>query len=341
MELEKYEIDVLNVADADAILIHFEDNKGVERVIAIDAGRYDNGDDVAQFVRNRYHLDKIDMAICTHCDYDHYGGFIKMIEQYEKNQGEGVKIKTLWVNDPGTYVDADDFKRYRKDENAKNKIRSVYTLSGGCKNLLKIAKAAGIPIYDVFSEGGVYTGAYSVIKFLGPTQKYFAELVLHFDKDIEPYDTTIDNEDDTQLVEGKCLSPKLDKNGDDDSSHNQSSVIILFEPKKGEKFVFMGDAGYAAFNNMKDEHRDMMRNAFILKVPHHGSKYNLNSTMINVINPHVAIISAKSEEKYFSPLVKNALKRKGTKVYCTMKHGSLRYNHGFEERADYSKVQPL
>lgn len=339
--ITKYEIDVLDVADADAILIHFEDEEGIDRVIAIDAGRYSDGEKVAKFVRSRYQLDKIDMAICTHCDYDHYGGFIKIIEQYKENPDEGVCIKTLWVNDPGKYVDADDFKRYQKDENAKNKIRSVYTLSGGSKNLLEIAKDAGIRIFDIFSEGGVYKRAYHAITFLGPTRKYFEELVPFFDKEMKPYDTTIDNEDDTQLIEGKCLSPKLDKNGDDDSTHNQSSVIILFEPKNGEKFVFMGDAGYAAFNNMKDEYRDKMRNAILLKVPHHGSKYNMNSTMINVINPQIAIVSAKSEEKYFSPLVKNALKRKGAQVYCTMSHNNLWYNQGFDERADYNEVQPL
>ena len=100
----------------------------------------------------------------------------------------------------------------------------------------------------------------------------------------------------------------------------------------------MGDAGRDAFNNMLGSDRNKMQNALVLKVPHHGSKYNMDSTMINFINPTIAVVSAESTEKYFSPLVKNALKRKGVLVYSTMNSGHLWYNHGFEERVGYTSA---
>ena len=45
--LKKYEIDILDVEDADAILIHFVDEHDKEYVVAIDAGRYSDGEAVS------------------------------------------------------------------------------------------------------------------------------------------------------------------------------------------------------------------------------------------------------------------------------------------------------
>ena len=340
--LKKYEIDFLKVGAADAILIHFITEKDKECVVSIDAGRYSDGDKVINFVKNRYHRKKIDVAICTHCDDDHFGGYIKIIEEFQKGDDKGLEIGCLWMNDPGKFVDASDFKRRSSTEIVKEEEREVYTLKGGDKNLLEFAKSANIRIEDAFFFFLKYNRAFGgKILLLGPTKKYYCELAKHFNEKLEPYDTTIDAEDDTSLVEGRCLSPKLDMIGDDGSSHNQSSVIVLFGPGDGRKFVFMGDAGYAAFANMREVDRNKMQNAFLLKVPHHGSKYNMNSEMINFINPQAAIVSAESEENHFSPLVKNALKRKGTKVYCTMSGGNLLYNRGFDKREGYKPAVPL
>ncbi len=101
----------------------------------------------------------------------------------------------------------------------------------------------------------------------------------------------------------------------------------------------MADAGRAAFDRMLGIDREKMKDVFILKVPHHGSKYNLDSTMINWIKPTIAVVSAQSEELYFSPLVKNALKRRGAAVYSTI-GGGLWYNRGFDDREDYVTANP-
>lgn len=339
--LKKYEIDILDVKDADAILIHFIDEHDKEYVVAIDAGRYSDGDKVADFIRKYYRSNVIDMAICTHCDDDHYGGFIKIIEDQMQYPYFGIKIQTLCVNDPGKFVKASDVKYYRNNTNVKAEARTVYTLSDGDKNLLEIASSARIPIRDAFSWGGDdYNLFGGVIEIIGPTKDYYSQLAPELRHNLEPYDTTEDNEDDTSLEYGKCISPKLDATNDDPSTHNQSSVIVLFKPNSVDKFVFMGDAGRAAYNNMIYLDREKMKDSVVLKVPHHGSKYNIDSTMINFINPKIAIVSAKSNEKYFSPYVKNALKRKGALVYCTMCNGNLWYNNGFEEREGYTPAVP-
>ena len=99
--ITKYEIDFLSVKDADAILIHFVDDVYGERIIAIDAGRYSDGDIVSSFVEKYYKRNYIDIAVCTHCDDDHYGGFVKINmngkHQLEVDIGQDVAVHIVQI----------------------------------------------------------------------------------------------------------------------------------------------------------------------------------------------------------------------------------------------------
>ena len=118
---------------------------------------------MAKFVRDKYHRECIDLAICTHCDDDHYGGFIKIIEEYKANSTEGVSIGALLFNEPGKYTKASDYKRYTSTPNAKEEARSVYTIDRNGKNLLECAKDALIPMCEAFSCGGDFYQIYDGI----------------------------------------------------------------------------------------------------------------------------------------------------------------------------------
>ena len=335
MKISRFEIDFLNVEDADAILIHFYDEHDNNYVVAIDAGRYGDGDTVSKFVKDHYHTNVIDLAICTHCDDDHYGGFIKMLEEQKKNLYKGIKINSFMINDPGKYATADDYKYYRLNANVKDKAREVYDVEND-KNLIEMIDELKIKRTEALSWGGNndYSFFDGVFEILAPTQSYYQSLVPSLRNDLIPYDTTDSDTDDTSLCYGQCLSPKLDATPDDTSSHNRSSVIVMFKPNPTDKFIFMGDASESSFNGMIPSDRDKMKNATLLKVPHHGSHHNLSSSIINLINPKFAIVSAKSTKKYFSPRVKFALKKKGALVCSTHINGSLWFHHGIDGRED-------
>lgn len=335
MKISRFEIDFLNVEDADAILIHFYDEHDNNYVVAIDAGRYSDGDMVSKFVKDHYHTNVIDLAICTHCDDDHYGGFIKMLEEQMKYPYSGIKINSFMINDPGRYTTADDYKYYRLNANVKDKAREVYDGEKD-KNLIEMIDDLKIKRTEALSCGGNndYSFFDGVFEILAPTQSYYQSLVPSLRNDLIPYDTTDTDTDDTSICYGQCLSPKLDATPDDTSSHNRSSVIVMFKPNPTDKFIFMGDACESSFNGMIPSDRDKMKNAKLLKVPHHGSHHNLSSSIINLINPKCAIVSAKSTKKYFSPRVKFALKKKGALVCSTHINGSLWYHHGIDGRDD-------
>ena len=334
MNITKYEIDFINVKDADAILIHFwDDDRGADYVVSIDAGRYNDGDEVSRFVKEYYKKDTIDVAVVTHCDEDHYGGYVKILEN------RLVKINEFWLNDPGKYVTVDKYKYFRKLSSLRAEVRNVYNEEGD-KNLLDLIPSTSIR--TALSYGGDFYSAFDgIIEILAPTKQYYESLVPDLRHNAKPYDTNIEENDNYILEAGDCISKSLDNAPDDTSTHNASSVIIMFKPDDDHKFIFMGDACRVSVDKMIVTDCEKMRNATLLKLPHHGSVHNMDSDMINLINPFFAIASAESASKYFSPVLRNALKRKGTKVYSTYTNGSLLYSEGLPTRNGYSTSTPM
>jgi len=70
---DKYEIDILNVNDADAIIIRCILN-GYQYIILIDAGNTSDYATIKNHLKDVYNNTYIDLAICTHPDKDHIGG---------------------------------------------------------------------------------------------------------------------------------------------------------------------------------------------------------------------------------------------------------------------------
>ena len=74
---------MLDVADADAFIVYVVVDGDVgleEKLILVDAGRYCDGDKILSHLNKYYSGFNIDLAIVTHCDDDHFGGFIRILE---------------------------------------------------------------------------------------------------------------------------------------------------------------------------------------------------------------------------------------------------------------------
>lgn len=348
MKVLKYEIDMLDVKAADAILIHFldEDSK-VEYVVLVDAGRYEDGKDVVKFVREKYDTFKIDLAICTHCDEDHFGGFIYILEQMRDSPKTSVDIQKIVINDPGLHITQDDVKYYQKLENVQKEARKVYDSHG--VNLLELIRELESSKLITMCEGMSDNHCYHfdrLIEIMGPSQSYYKQKALVFRNALKPYDYDADTDaDDAQLVPetSNVYSRTLDNAGDDQSPHNQSSIIFVFKPSDGNSFLFTGDAGAEAFNNFRYKcDIDKVSNVYWLKVPHHGSKMNLDNNLVNLIRPKIAYVSAEKYQHYLSKAVVSALKKVGCEVYSTYISGSLWHDKGISKRGtEYSKATSL
>lgn len=352
MKITKYEIDMLDVKSADAFLIHFydDDDNDKDYIILVDAGNYNDGPTIANFIKNRYGKKNIDLAICSHCDKDHFGGFVWLLEQIRDNAPNRINISHFWVDDPADHVSLGTVNRIRAHDSLVVKARSVYDL-GDNKNMLDILdELCNIKLTwtEPFSDAGEYSDKpYSVYEFdnhievLGPSVTYYEQLVPDFRNELKKKDyTTDENEDATiTLIEGRVYSKTLDDAGDDPSSHNQSSVIFIFKPDDGKKFLFMGDAGRDAIDHFSyEEDKDKIKGIYWLKVPHHGSKYNMDNCMIDHLRPKNAFISTEKVGHYLSQAVVNALKKCNCKVCSTHKHGSVCHHCGTASRDDYSSI---
>ncbi|MDR1846580.1 MAG: hypothetical protein LBR17_00460 [Bacteroidales bacterium] len=131
----------------------------------------------------------------------------------------------------------------------------------------------------------------------------------------------------------------IDNCDDDPSPYNQSSIVILYEPEINKKILFTGDATCASLIQMINDYPEI-RNIDLLKVPHHGSKHNLSSAIIDALKPKTSYISAKGTRKHPSVAIVNYLSKYGN-VYSTHKcNGFIRRSQGIE-RANTKTVEPL
>lgn len=265
---------------------------------------------------------------------------------------DNLDIQEIWVDDPANHVELGKIKWYRKQETLEIEARSVFDL--GDTNLMelidKLVDDKKIRFFEPFADADDYSvESYisskwsGLINVIGPTVDYYSDLVPDFRNDLHKKDYETDENEDSsvELTEGQVYSKTLEDAGDDPSTHNQSSVIVKFIPDDNNVFLFMGDAGRDAIDNMSEENIDSIQNVFWLKVPHHGSKYNIDNDMINHIHPEVAYISTEKYGHYLSKAVVNALKKAGADVYSTNVNGSMCHHHNTITHAGYSTANPL
>lgn len=342
-EITKFEIDMLSVGAADAFLLHAfiknPSNGEWEYIVLIDAGNEGDGKKILKHIEKYYHQQYVDLAICTHCDSDHYGGFKELIDEHN-NSNSSFEIKNFWVHDPYNHVDLDDVKYVRTKPSLRERLKEAYAFNDG-SNLLDLIDAAKIKREEPFTGT-----AYSLlnIEVLGPDKDYYESLIPGFRLNLDFKDEQEDEEYNCQKhfsqTEDEFYSKALEDAPDDGSSVNQSSVILCFEAK-GNKYIFTGDAGKDALHRIVDnDERYDYANIRWLKIPHHGSKHNLDNAIISHFHPDTSYISTEKYGKYASRCTVFALKKVGG-VYSTHKHGNMQHQSGTKDRDGYSSAKSL
>lgn len=340
-----YQIEMLDVKSADCFIIYEQYQDMTTRLILVDAGNYSDGDMITDHINEYYDGHAIDLAIVTHPDDDHFGGFVRLLEKTNNHDCEALTIKKFWVNNPGNnHIENNQIKWINNQKSINVRAASVYDLKVGDNsyNLINQIESLKIPNYEKFAFVKLKNDKYLLkpspfhgFTILGPTKEYYEELVPNFrnDKlnfrkidDDSKYDASSDKTTDVSL------SPTLDDASDDTSAQNKSSIIFMYEPDNGNKYLFMGDASVESFKQMPKLAKDACRNSHWLKVPHHGSKHNLNSEIIKWINPKVAYISTEKVNNYLSLCTINALKRNNIDVYSTHKDKATILHNGFQNR---------
>ncbi len=343
--ITRYEIDMLDVKAADAFLIHayVDTDFGFEReyVVLVDAGNEGDGETIYNHIKKYYNQKYIDLVVITHCDTDHYGGMQYLVNKH-KDTNDGFSIREVWVHDPYKHVDVDDVKYIRKSETLRDRLNAAYAFSDG-SNLLELLDDSQIFRREVFT-GDAYDDLN--ITVLGPDLGYYESLIPDFRVDLDFKEEQDDEDIYAGLIcfiqkEAKFYSKALEDAYDDKSKVNQSSIVFLFQPNN-QKYLFTGDAGKEALHRIVDtDKHNLLADIDWLKVPHHGSKHNIDNAIISHLKPKISCISTEKIKKYANQCTINALKKVGD-VYSTHKERrSLWHSQNTSQRDDYSSAKPL
>lgn len=329
MNISRYEIDVLGVNDAEAILLHFfDDDNGKEHIILFDAGNESNGKKIVDFIKQHYTSHQIDLAFCTHCDKDHYGGFQYLLSYINSNQNKisknPITIERMIFNIPV----------FSKDEN----INNLYKFSDGT-NLIDLLDSTRIKLGPGFSDKKWDNPFPKNLKIISPSNSFFHENEKKLLKE--------KNISFKSIMEGvsKSFSKKdIDDFPNDDSISNMLSICVLFEINKNKKLLFTGDMEETAFENIADNDKDLIKNVYFLKVPHHGSPHNVKTEILKHYNPRKAIVSVSDAKlKEYQPTI-DFLKKEPIKCEVFSTHGSSNFRHystNMPSRDGYKKAISL
>ena len=111
-------------------------------------------------------------------------------------------------------------------------------------------------------------------------------------------------------------------NNKDYGNENDNSSVIYTE-LNNHKFLFMGDASVEVEEDLIEKYN--LKDIYVLKVGHHGSKTSSSEDFINEINPKYSIISVGKNNRYGHPndIVLNNLEK--SKIYRTDQDGSIMF----------------
>lgn len=310
----QYDVTIVDVKDADAIVINYYDNLRWWTAV-VDAGNVGDGPKVKRFVK---HIENgkyvIDHAFCTHPDKDHKGGFFDLLVDID------VSILNFYIRRPDIAIINDPRRFFYPIGQLEANAKAVYNHPSETRhNLIDetmrfsnlVEPALGVDVQGM------------PLKVIGPTPEYFQdacyEMALNFDEleDEAPFEKYAEDELPSE-DEAKSVMDEVKE----ESPSNKSSLILLFHPA-GHNFLLAGDACSASLKDVVKEYPNAIPGC-TLKVPHHGSKHNLTTEVIDLIRPSSAVISAKGSKKHPNRAVVHFLS-KYCNVYSTSKSGSLTY----------------
>lgn len=321
--MSKITIDMLDVGKGDSYVVELHDESGQKFAFVVDGGTMEGSDALISHVR-KYHNNQINLVICTHPDTDHIGGLISLFEN--------CKIQHLFLNDP-----RDIMPEATLLQRARNNLtpEEVDVFKSAFERIDELKAQAGYqgtqhhPTTYASSEPRFVWGGWSVY-ILGPSENLFRDIWLNEDVVRDWFSSdVIDN-----LVSSQSNVSVLDDPSIDTKPVNNSSVILLIEGY-GRKYLFTGDAGKRALRDAMAV-RDISGLTWF-DVPHHGSRRNLDTQIINHLAPQIAYISSPGTTKHPRKTIIRALQKAGTAVYSTCKHGSI-CQGDWQSRPNFSAV---
>ncbi|QIM69279.1 ComEC/Rec2 family competence protein [Basfia succiniciproducens] len=350
-----FEIDFLAVEakkSGDAITIRYSID-GNETIHVVDGGFEATGNSIIAHIKEYYGQSRtvnIDRVIVTHQDLDHTMGLRTVLEE--------CNVRELWMLRPWEYSSLliDRFKRWSNVDSLSKKLKEIYP------NLLaleEIANNKGIPIYEPFQ--GAQIGEFQV---LAPSKYRYLELVADSEKTPDTITESIESASTgilSSIWDSAISFIKAawgDENLSDKSTSRENEMsIVQYASLNNQNILLTGDAGVETLSEavtyLKEINGGIMPKIHRFQVPHHGSRRNLSSELLDSLfgeklsfpsseDKFIAIISSAKEDKnHPRKAIIRALKHRGAKVVATEGVTICTFSSNMPSRSGWSSVTPL
>lgn len=317
-----YEVNFLNLGDADCIILAYQQNAMTPlRLALVDAGNVGDADAIRNEIWENWHRRDVDLAVLTHPDKDHKGGFFDLLRSPYFHIRE-FWFAVPWMRHPTSEnmydisIETPSIKESLHIYNHPTEDMNLYVI------LYRLQDRGLIELKDA-CQG--LASSIMPLSVVGPTLDFAdrnAKIMVTDFKEISDDPQMEDYVDDARLTEADAKSV-IDTEPDDTSATNMSSVMLLFNP--GRKFLLLGDASRATINAVLEEGKVDLTHC-VVKVPHHGSKHNLNTDLIDRLQPQQSAICCAGTKKHPNNSLVYWLSKYGN-VYSTHK-GEFYYHAG-------------
>lgn len=335
--VDEYDLDFLAVGDktsGDAIFVRTKRANQKQIINLVDGGYSGTAENITQFMRKWYATDVIDNMILTHGDKDHISGLIKILEAGE------ITVKRLWAFFPWDYaedlIDGEYFQNRNGIKWLQDELKRQYS---SLKYLEELAVKNGIPISTPIA--GCSIGEFKV---LSPTKSFYLDNLASSAKTAQENPNRIYGRElfESTFSAVRDISTSLKEWGfenfkSENTSPENNNSVIQFSTLKKQRVLLTGDAGVEALGmaigSLDQSNKPM---ADILQVPHHGSRRNVSSELLDVIigdkfntkreaeaaKRLITVISAgKNDSNHPRKAVVRALYHRGAKIFDTKKGG--------------------
>ncbi len=298
------------------------------RVVVVDAGYADDGEQIVRHVQDVYETDVIDLAIGTHSDSDHINGLKPVLE--------GLRVQELAIHRPWLYTSemtrAVAEVRLSKALGASLEGKFEKSLAA-VSDVTSLAEDLGVTIVDPFAGFTRFNGAVTV---LGPSKEYYCSLLPSFRSApaslsasgggvATVFRKALGTAKETIFDVFESAAIETLTNGGTTAAENAASVITLVTYGT-EHVLLTGDASIEALERAADYGAlDYSTTPLALfQAPHHGSKHNLGPDILDrLLGPKGSVggcglvSAAAASQKHPSRRVTNAISRRTNGTWVT------------------------
>lgn len=331
------EIDMLNLGDADSILVTNWVNNTPSRIL-VDGGRKKDAETVQAFL-DSMGIKHLEHLVCSHIHDDHARGLVELVNNRKFSIGQA------WLHIPSNHIDRQEMARVL-NEAGNDGVKFARVIQASLQtrdNLQEALEARGINPQEPFKDCliGDFVVCSPTIDFYREKLKFFSD----YDKLLEKQKLISEQELRTGVMDmvAKAASKESGLLDNPVTDPENETSVVLGTAYGEDRYLLTADAGVESLTQVKDAYGDL-GNLRFMQIPHHGSRHNITKSLIEYFAPQTAFVSAEGNGDHPRRAVVNAFNRAGSKVYSThyrTPQNIWHHNGNVPTRSGYSSLQPL